>query len=57
MAMAIPFVRLILSLPTTGWLAIFLGVATGRIVSGHAQDVGLMAFLVDGILHRLAVDG
>ena len=53
--MPISLVRFAPSLPATGSVPTFLGVAAFRLMPDHAHDVGLMLRLVEGILHRLAI--
>jgi hypothetical protein len=40
-----------------GKVPTFLGVAVLGLVTDHAHDVGLLAVLIQGIAHRLAIDG
>src|SRR2546426_7160135 len=56
-AIPISLVRFCSSLPSTGKVPTFLGVALLRLMPDHAHDVGLMSGLVEGILHRLAIHG
>jgi putative transposase len=57
MAILISLVRLTASSPATGRVPTFLGVTGLALMADHAHDVGLTTLSVDGVAHRLAVDG
>src|SRR5438093_9598540 len=56
-AMPISLVRFCSSLPSTGKAPTFFERSNVRLMPDHAHNVRLIAVLIQGVLHRLAIQG